>query len=525
MTFGKRLTLSFFALSLAMMALGGLSYFALRRMGSLVGTTAKAASERLQLVSEIRETLIGLERDSMRTQHSYVIQSAGKLYEEHEALQAKLRAGRSKARNAANDARAGKTAKTDFSGCTACHAVEDAGKVWEKLAGKAEALGKRIGQAKPLMNTAEERAALEGVERALAAWSELYRQYLDMAGGGRFADSHTILVEKILPLEAAGEAEASRLNQVQQQSFAAAQESSIETADSNARTMLAIVTGGMLLVAAVLWITRRATDRLQRLTAELSQQSREVASASNEISGAGRALAEGAREQAGALAEINGTSKRINDAAHENAGHAEQSAKVSQQVGGNLREANGRLSELMTAMKEVKSSSDNVARIIKVIDEIAFQTNILALNAAVEAARAGEAGMGFAVVADEVRNLAQRSAQAAKETSELIAQSILASGHGMEKLGTVTSAFETISQQLQEVTDLAGDVREASTGQAARLSAMTQRIEEVQRVTQGTSDGATRGVNAGEQLNSQAQSLAAIVDRLEAIVGVSETRG
>ena len=254
MTFGKRLTLSFFALSLAMMAMGGLSYFALRRLGNLVGTTARVASERLQLVSEIRETLIGLERDSMRTQHSYVIQSAGKLYEEHEALQAKLRAGRSKARNAANDARAGKTAKTDFSGCTACHAVEDAGKVWEKLAGKAEALGKRIGQAKPLMNTAEERAALEGVDRALAAWSELYRQYLDMAGGGRFADSHTILVEKILPLEAAGEAEASRLNQVQQQSFAAAQKSSIETADSNARTMLAIVTGGMLLVAAVLWM-------------------------------------------------------------------------------------------------------------------------------------------------------------------------------------------------------------------------------------------------------------------------------
>ncbi|MBK7929541.1 MAG: hypothetical protein IPJ98_19290 [Bryobacterales bacterium] len=509
MTFGRKLTTSFLAISLAMLALGGLSTLALRKLGSLIDSTSKAASSKMQLINEVRTSFQELEDSAKHTQQAYLILAVTQLAEQNQ----KLSSGRGAT------GKDGALAKSDYSACAGCHPVGDPTETYAKLAQSAATLKQRITAAKPLLDSASDRAALGKVEANLDQWTTQFRRYLELSNQDLFDDAHAVLVDHMLPIEAATEQETKKLNEEQQRAFTAASASASDTASRNAFFMLAIVAGGLALSAFICCHVRRTTGGLQSLTGELTQQAREVASAAGEVSGAGRELADGAQHQAAALEEIGATGIQINQSAHENAAHADQSAKVSQEVGGNLREANAKLAELMKAMEEVKSSSDNVARIIKVIDEIAFQTNILALNAAVEAARAGEAGMGFAVVADEVRNLAQRSAQAAKETSELIEKSIGASHQGMTKLGSVTQAFESISQHLQEVTELAEEVRTASTGQAEQLSEVTRRLEEVQRVTVTTADGATRGVNAGEQLNAQAQSLTAIADKLESIVG------
>jgi methyl-accepting chemotaxis protein len=174
---------------------------------------------------------------------------------------------------------------------------------------------------------------------------------------------------------------------------------------------------------------------------------------------------------------------------------------------------------MMTSMREIGASSGKISKIIKVIDEIAFQTNILALNAAVEAARAGEAGMGFAVVADEVRNLAQRSAQAAKDTASLIEESILKSGEGSKKLGEVAGSIQAITDGATKVKTLVDEVDASSTEQAQGIEQISKTVAEMDQVTQKTAANAEQGASASEQLNAQSKSLMAVVERLRAMVG------
>lgn len=170
-------------------------------------------------------------------------------------------------------------------------------------------------------------------------------------------------------------------------------------------------------------------------------------------------------------------------------------------------------------MRDINASSDKIGKIIKVIDDIAFQTNILALNAAVEAARAGEAGMGFAVVADEVRNLAQRSAQAAKDTAGLIEDSIAKSNEGRGKLEEVSTSVRSLTDDAQKVKTLVDEVKLGSEEQARGIEQITRAISQMEQVTQKAAANAEETASAGEEMSTQAENLNGIVMRLREMVG------
>jgi methyl-accepting chemotaxis protein/methyl-accepting chemotaxis protein-1 (serine sensor receptor) len=170
-------------------------------------------------------------------------------------------------------------------------------------------------------------------------------------------------------------------------------------------------------------------------------------------------------------------------------------------------------------MDEITGSSDKIARIIKVIDDIAFQTNILALNAAVEAARAGEAGAGFAVVADEVRSLAQRCAVAARDTTTLIEESVLNSRTGQSKVTEIVDAIRTIAEDSKRVRELVDEVNLGGREQARGIEHIGKAMTQMEHVTQSTAAIAEESASAAEELNAQSQALMKVVDRLSAMAG------
>ena len=204
-----------------------------------------------------------------------------------------------------------------------------------------------------------------------------------------------------------------------------------------------------------------------------------------------------------------------------NAENSEQAAGLMAEAGQAVEQSNRALADMVGSMRSIEESSGRVSKIIKTIDEIAFQTNILALNAAVEAARAGEAGMGFAVVADEVRNLAQRSAQAAKDTAGLIEESLEKSREGTRRVDTVAGAIVEITTSVGKVRGLVDEVSIASRQQAQGIDQVTQAIAQMEKVTQGTAATAEESAAASEELSAQAETALGLVGSLEAMVGES----
>ena len=205
--------------------------------------------------------------------------------------------------------------------------------------------------------------------------------------------------------------------------------------------------------------------------------------------------------------------------AHKNAENSQSAAGLVTQSQQKFTETNHALESMVVAMGDIKASSDKVAKIIKVIDEISFQTNILALNAAVEAARAGEAGMGFAVVADEVRNLAQRCAQAAKDTAALIEESIVKSNEGKIKVDQVAVAIRAISGESARVKTLVDEVSLGSQEQTRGIEQVAKALTQMEQVTQQSAANAEESAAAAEELTAQASALMDVVGQLSAMVG------
>ncbi len=248
---------------------------------------------------------------------------------------------------------------------------------------------------------------------------------------------------------------------------------------------------------------------------EIDTAAEEVALGTAQLSSGSQVISQGAAEQASALEQLTASLSQISEQTRDNVHSAGESNELSQRAQSSAAVGNEKMKELQAAMDDISASSASISKIIKVIDEIAFQTNILALNAAVEAARAGVHGRGFAVVAEEVRNLAQRSAGAAKETTELIEGSITKTEAGAKIADETAAALADIVSGVEKTAALSGQIAQASSDQAVGISQVNKGIEQLSMVVQNNSATAQEAAASSEELLAQAERLKMMVGRFQ----------
>ncbi len=281
---------------------------------------------------------------------------------------------------------------------------------------------------------------------------------------------------------------------------------------------IAVIIVALGIAAWLLWVVHTINDALKSTVAELSLGADQVASAASQIANSSQMLAQGATQQAASLQETSASSEQIRSMAKKSRDNSQSTSQMLTASTQKVTEADKDLDNMVQSMKEISESSSKISRIIKVIDEIAFQTNLLALNAAVEAARAGEAGQGFAVVADEVRSLAQRSAQAAKDTASLIEESISKAGEGKTKVDGLAVTIRAVTGNTSQVRTLVEEMSIGAQEQERGIEQISRAIGQMEQVTQHTAATAEESAAAAEQLSAQSEALWAILKQLKHMV-------
>ncbi len=372
--------------------------------------------------------------------------------------------------------------------------------------------------------TGQSRPLIERLQSGFDNWSALHREMVGMLGAQQFDAAQKLMGEKIVPAgeemeRAAGGAVTLVRGALRESRQAADARQAVTFWIQVVLLAFSLVVGGAILI-----VIRRAALGLRDLVWKIDEAVEQVTASASQVSSASQVLAQGAAEQAASLGTTASTGEQITAMTKRNLDNTRAVAESMQEAEANAGRMTAAFEDMSASMKQINASSEKIARIIKVIDEIAFQTNILALNAAVEAARAGEAGMGFAVVAGEVRNLAQRSAQAAQDTTVLIEESIARSSDGAAKLDQVAQAITLSNAIAAKVKTLVDGVNAGSQEQARGIEEISRAVVQMEEVTQRTAAGAEQSASASEEMSSRSGEIKAAVAELVAVVGGGKGR-
>jgi methyl-accepting chemotaxis protein/methyl-accepting chemotaxis protein-1 (serine sensor receptor) len=369
-----------------------------------------------------------------------------------------------------------------------------------------------------------DRQALVDLTSDLEGWSRANDEVTRLVTAGNATDAAKAAIKSGDEYKAKSRAATDEIVGREQEELQADVEA-VKTRTASVRVMVFV---GVLVSLVVAGFAVRSMIGANRTLWTQSQELREgtehVVTAAGQVATSAQGLSQASTHQAASLQETSASMEEMASMTRKNAENAVQAAQLATDVALQVRNANNALNQMVASMTAVRDSSNKVAKIIKVIDDIAFQTNILALNAAVEAARAGEAGMGFAVVAGEVRNLAQRSAQAAKDTASLLEESISRSQEGAGRVEEVAHSISAITENVARVKGMVEEVRQASSQQAQGIDQVTQAIAQMESVTQTTAATAEESAAASEELNAQAEQSMAAVRRLEVLVSGETAR-
>jgi methyl-accepting chemotaxis protein/methyl-accepting chemotaxis protein-1 (serine sensor receptor) len=370
-----------------------------------------------------------------------------------------------------------------------------------------------------LSRTEAERDAARRLGGLLNDWLRLHAEVIARITAQDYLAAQTVSTQKGIPIKEGTRKELAALVKAEDAALDAHVNGARAEYASSRRAAFAGVLLGLVLTAAAVFGIGRMCGTLGTLTSEMQDRARHVLIAASEVAGSAQSLSDGALRQAGAVEATSSAMGQMSAMTRRNAEHSELAAALMTEVRQRVAAANDAFETMAGSMNAIRESSARVSKIIRTIDEVAFQTNILALNASVEAARAGAAGMGFAVVADEVRNLAQRSAVAARDTGALIENAIATTQAGTRHVELVAKSVASITGSVERTKALIDEVSTANRGQSAEIDQVLRAIAEMEKVAQNAAATAQQNAAAGEELTVHTQQSLEAIGRMEDMIG------